>query len=1774
MRPNINRPSCFQLKQVIIAITLIMFSVSYAKAQSFYSTDGTTPMGLKPGTQAGSYALSGFDNVDLYNGNLNFRLPLLSIGGRGSTGHTVMLPIEQKWQVEEVKVQIDDYWQTFYYPTPEWWTTKRPGYGPGVMHARYGVFSTRLCTSDGMTRAWRTLTRLTFTASDGTEYELRDQLTGGAPHTLTPCATAGKNRGKVFITADGTSASFVSDTDIVDPYLSDGSSWADDTVSGYLMLRDGTRYRISGGYVMWMRDRNGNKISFAYGGYGVSTITDSLNRQVTTNYNVAEGGQYGTCDKITYKGFGGANRILRICYNSLANVLRAGYSLQTEMQLFGMGNSYSNYNPTLVAAVWLPDSDGVTRRYQFRYNSYGELARVELPTGGAVEYDHAGGMADMGYIGGVITDGVHMGIYRRVIERREYADGINLTNRTTYTRPEGAGSPTPGYVRVDQLNSGGTLLGRQTHYFHGNGASESILAFYPLGYSAWDEGKEYKTEAFDFNGTTVLRRTQHTWQGNGTMGGQTINPRITETFNTMEPSSANLVSKQTFTHDQYNNVTGTYEYDFGWGAAGSLVRRTQTSYVTTNNGYDYACDPASTCSATLSLSNVIHIRSLVSQISVYDAGGIERARSTHEYDNYTSDTNHAPLTNRTSISGLDAAFTTSYTTRGNGTGTAGYLLTNGSVTGSISAYAQFDIAGNVVKTIDGRGFSTTLAFADCFGSPDGNATLNSAPLELSSQSQLSYAFATSATNHLGHTAFTQFDYYLGRPVEVQDANGIVSSGYFNDVLDRPTQVVAVVNNPSVKSQTTFSYDDPNRIVTSTSDLNTYNDNLLKTQSLYDNLGRTFETRQYEGGANYIATKREYDALGRAYRISNPYRPWQSETPLWMTTTFDALGRTLTATTADNAVVNTNYSGNTVTASDQLGKSRKSVTDALGRLIQIYEDPTGLNYLTIYSYDVLDNLTTVLQGSQTRTFVYDSLKRLTSATNPESGTVSYQYDNNGNLTQRTDARGVVSIFAYDPLNRNTTIDYSDTPSINPDVSRFYDGATNGIGRFWYNYSGGNYSVGSNVEHSSIDTYDALGRPLVQRQLFKLNGSWGPTYQTSRTYNLAGGVATQTYPSGHITTYGYDPAGRTSSVAGNLGDGTNRTYTTAILYSPFGGMSKEQFGTTTPIYNKLFYNSRGQLAEIREGTTYSGPTDTGWERGAIINHYSGQCWGACTPTSSMTDNNGNLKQQDNWVPDGNGGVQALYVQQYDYDSLNRLQRVREGSWQQEYVYDRWGNRTIHQTNTYGTGIPKPNFGVDTTNNRLTAPGGYIMSYDPAGNLTNDTYTGAGNRVYDVENRMTQAWGGNSQWQYYTYNADGQRTRRKIDGVETWQIYGFGGELLAEYAANGAALSPQKEYGHRNGQLLVTATGSDIRWLVTDQLGTPRMIFDVSGGLANVKRHDYLPFGEELYAPVSGRSAAWGYGGADGVRQKFTGYEGDNESGLDFAQARYFASAQGRFTSPDPLMASARRIRPQSWNRYSYVGNNPTVFSDPSGMIAQPGSYSIHNYSGGRAAETASEGLSPWPSDDNLSIGTWNTLTPEQQRLFTTYYDLNYARPIGDDSLQLSPAALWNLSAAAANSGRATGSLLGYQLLNQSQLTSFIGVTSMWQYMKVSHRVAAVTEIRGDVKEDNFCVRGIFEEGAGKFIKDTWEDIPGSLNPPFTISRREGGYYDQPNGQFKMTADLKRFQSDVDYNRVLIRQFGIPTPLPNPAHNTKSNSDIRHGGHVGRHVGRYGAVPITRP
>jgi len=99
-----------------------------------------------------------------------------------------------------------------------------------------------------------------------------------------------------------------------------------------------------------------------------------------------------------------------------------------------------------------------------------------------------------------------------------------------------------------------------------------------------------------------------------------------------------------------------------------------------------------------------------------------------------------------------------------------------------------------------------------------------------------------------------------------------------------------------------------------------------------------------------------------------------------------------------------------------------------------------------------------------------------------------------------------------------------------------------------------------------------------------------------------------------------------------------------------------------------------------------------------------------------------------------------------------------------------------------------------------------------------------------------------------------------------------------------------------MIASTNDAKVNYLTADHLGSPRINTDQSGAVT--ARHDYLPFGEEIFTSLTAqRTTAVGYSG-DTIRKQFTGYERDTETGLDFAQARMYASFHGRFLSPDPL------------------------------------------------------------------------------------------------------------------------------------------------------------------------------------------------------------------------------------------------------------------------------------
>jgi hypothetical protein len=193
-----------------LLVFIALFCLTSAQAQTSYpttsTTDSTTPSGLAPGSPAGSYALNGFETINLYNGDLNFHLPLVHIGGRGSAGYTMTLTFDSKrWRTRDFP-HTDTYGNEYdvFKVNDNSPMALSVGYTPGVLQGRQSGISIYKCSSGSMFYAGYTLTTLTFTAADGTEYGLRDQNSNGQPHYSngTVCTSSGYGyaRGTTFST--------------------------------------------------------------------------------------------------------------------------------------------------------------------------------------------------------------------------------------------------------------------------------------------------------------------------------------------------------------------------------------------------------------------------------------------------------------------------------------------------------------------------------------------------------------------------------------------------------------------------------------------------------------------------------------------------------------------------------------------------------------------------------------------------------------------------------------------------------------------------------------------------------------------------------------------------------------------------------------------------------------------------------------------------------------------------------------------------------------------------------------------------------------------------------------------------------------------------------------------------------------------------------------------------------------------------------------------------------------------------------------------------------------------------------------------------------------------------------------------------------------------------------------------------------------------------------------------------------------------------------------
>jgi RHS repeat-associated protein len=541
------------------------------------------------------------------------------------------------------------------------------------------------------------------------------------------------------------------------------------------------------------------------------------------------------------------------------------------------------------------------------------------------------------------------------------------------------------------------------------------------------------------------------------------------------------------------------------------------------------------------------------------------------------------------------------------------------------------------------------------------------------------------------------------------------------------------------------------------------------------------------------------------------------------------------------------------------------------------------------------------GTQTRTFVYDSNQRLQSETHPESGNKTYTYNSDGTLATRTDARHQVTKYTYDSYQRVGMIQYYPYPN-NPTtedtcqrVTISYD--TNSIdSTFSQNawgrptttqWGGPACSAIKNTTFTQMYSYAPAGLTTKKRlRIGRSTGTVTGDMDVAYSYDSEGRATSMAYPTtytlntynnpvahpGPIYTYTYDAMGRPATMVDNQSPqytwAQQTAYNAANQMTQFtwgaGYVTNGGTGQQVPVTTAetRAYNVLSQLTSIRGVSGLNGAT-------YVLNYnYSG------------TTNNGRIGSQYNSM--------TGETVSYSYDPLNRLSAASGAGWGTSYTYDGFGNLT-DKTVTAGS-APPWHVLVSATTNRITT-----ASYDENGNTTQTP--GGTIYGYDGENRLTSGGG-----EGHAHGPDNLRVwKLKTDGTDELHVYGVFGELVGTYPIfvipnpNGM---PSGSYGIGAGPTNLYFAGM--------RLGTQGRLGS-SGA--------FYPYGEEVTATQQNTF-------------KFATYYRDATT-LDYAKNRYYSSTMGRFMPADPYRNSAGAGDPGSWNRYAYTRNDPVNRVDPFGL-----------------------------------------------------------------------------------------------------------------------------------------------------------------------------------------------------------------------------------------------------
>jgi RHS repeat-associated protein len=517
----------------------------------------------------------------------------------------------------------------------------------------------------------------------------------------------------------------------------------------------------------------------------------------------------------------------------------------------------------------------------------------------------------------------------------------------------------------------------------------------------------------------------------------------------------------------------------------------------------------------------------------------------------------------------------------------------------------------------------------------------------------------------------------------------------------------------------------------------------------------------------------------------------------------------------------------------------------------------------------------LSSPLSTTYSYDALGRLLQVSQGVQNRV-YVYDNLGRLT---------SAKVPETLNQPTTYTYTDFGSVYQKTdprgivtTNTYDplnrlsqiAYSDGTPTVTYTYGAqgaANFGAGrvtKVVDASGTQTfqYDLMGRST---QVSRAIGS--QTYKTSYAYGINEQVSTITYPSGRIVKITPDAIGRPNKI-----DSNGANILTVGSYNAAGEILGAAYGNGMAA--SYTYNNQLQLASLVSGSS-------------------------TTPVLNLTYNYGS--QNNGQIVGITDGITPSQSVSYTYDELGRLKTAgtndvtSPNTWNLEFCYDRYGNRLCELPKAGTAAMPFSEITVDPASNRIVG-----VQYDAAGNVTND---GLHSYAYNADNQITKVDGAGS----YVYDAGGRRV------IKNGTVYIYeGANVIAEYPNGAAPGSPSVEYVSS----VASFAGGATTYYYSDHLSV-RALADAAGNVTG--RQAQFPFGELMTGLQTGASTKW----------QFTSYERDlapGDSGLDYAQARFYGSRFGRFMSLDALSGNIKN--PQSLNRYAYVANDPIDFTDPHG------------------------------------------------------------------------------------------------------------------------------------------------------------------------------------------------------------------------------------------------------